>query len=260
MSTLDLSSIDARLAWARGHEARLRGLVNEWMADALAEDKIDDVERGRTVWRVRVVREPPLQIALALGDVLQQARATLDNLVGVLRGRATRSSAFRIDTDPLTFDLDPLRGGRLAGVPSWALATMRDLQPFPGNLYRWQGEQLATLHRLAILDRHRALLLRAGIIDIDKVWASTNRPGETEFGVSDQGRTLTLEHPIGAHVDPHYAATVLALDQSWPDSVWPNHPSVLDVAGSALQVVELVVGMIRERERRESHPTTTATG
>jgi hypothetical protein len=165
-TTLDLSPIDARLAWARGHEARLRELVGEWMADALAEDEFDDVERGLTIWRVRVVREPPLQIALALGVVLQQARATLDNLVGVLRGRATESSAFRIDTDPTKFDDD--RDGRLTGVPSWAVATMRDLQPFPDNLGRWRGEQLATLHRLAILDRHRALLLRAGIIDVER--------------------------------------------------------------------------------------------
>lgn len=257
MPTLDLSPIDARIAWARGHEAQLRDLVNVWMADALAVDECDDVERGRTVWRVRVVREPPIQIALARGDVLQQSRATLDNLVGVLRGGPTKSSAFRIDTDPQTFARDADR--KLTGVPSWAVATMRDLQPFPDNLYRWRGDQLATLHRLAILDRHRALLLRAGIIDIDKVWVSTNRPGETEFGVSDQGRTLTFEHPIGAHADPHYAATVLALDQSWDDSRWPNHPSVLEVAGSALQVVELVVDMIRERARRESHPSTTGT-
>ena len=129
---------------------------------------------------------------------------------------------------------------------------MRDLQPFPDNLLgTWRGQQLATLHRLAILDRHRALLLRAGIIDIDKVWVSTDHPGESRFDVSDQGRTLTLERPIGTHVDPHVAATVIALDWSFDDSVWPNHPSVLEVAGSLLQAVELVVMLIRERAQVE---------
>src|SRR5207247_4241136 len=130
--------------------------------------------------------------------------------VGILRGGSTGQSAFRIDTDPLTYDLDPLRpNGKLRGVPPWALAAMRHAQPFPGNTLQHMGEAIVSLNSLAIIDRHRALLLAGSVIDLDQVWAGTTHPGQSQFTILDGGRALELDYPVGAEVSAHVGATVL---------------------------------------------------
>ncbi len=106
MTTLGLSTIDARLDWAASHASRVRDLTQEWAGRAIAKSSRLDTDRGYRVDRFEVQGDPPPEVALALGDVLHHARAALDNLVGVLRGGATGRSAFRIDTDPALFDRD----------------------------------------------------------------------------------------------------------------------------------------------------------
>jgi hypothetical protein len=249
MAWLDWSPIDARLAWAEAHRARVRDLAAGWAAAALRTDTTLDRERGVWVYRAEVVGTPPADIALALGDVLHHARATLDNLVGVLRGGATEDSAFPITTDAATFDKDPQR--KLAGVPAWARAPIRMVQPFANTPWRGVGEALARLHKAAILDRHRALLLSGALIDIDRTHAATSDPGSPQFGLHEGGRVLTLEYPADAHVTPHTAADVIVREPilRWPDG-YPEFPSGNDVAENAMWAVRVVVDLVRQAEPR----------
>jgi hypothetical protein len=205
-----------------------------------------DTERAVRVFRAEVTGDPPITIALALGDVLHQARAALDNLVGVLRGGATDRSQFRIDTDPAAFDRD--ERGRLAGVPPWALAAIRQVQPFPENPWGHIGEQLLKLHGLAIVDRHRALLLSAALIDLDKTYAATSHPGETDFQIREGGRVLTVEYPEDAQVTPATGAQVIVREEilRWPDGAWPAFPAAEDVAKSVMWAVRVTIDVVRQ--------------
>ena len=249
--TIDLATIEGRLEWADAHAVRVADLSNDWTTDAIRTTTTTDGERRVRVFRAEVVGDPPVTIALALGDVLHQARAALDNLVAVLRGGATAQSQFRIDSDPAEFDRD--ERGRLDGVPPWALAAIRQVQPFPGNPWGHVGEQLLKLHELAILDRHRALLLSAALIDLDKTFAATSHPGKTEFQIREGGRVLTLEYPHDAQVTPATGAQVIVPEEilRWPDRAWPAFPSAEDVAQSVIRAVRVAIDVVRHASSRD---------
>jgi hypothetical protein len=207
-----------------------------------------DPTRGVRVYRAEVVGNPPADIALALGDVLHHARATLDNLAGVLRGGATEESGFPILTDSVAFDKDRRR--QLVGVPSWAVSVIRMVQPFPDAGWRGVGEALARVHRVAIIDRHRALLLSGALIDIDRTHAATSHPSESVFALHPGGRVLTLEYPAAANVTPHTGAGVIVREPvlRWPDGHYPAFPSAEDVAANAMWAVRAVVDLVRQAE------------
>ena len=246
VASIDLTTIDLRLQSANAHAERVAKMSDDWTAGAVRTTTTADTDRGVRVFRAEVVGDPPVTIALALGDVLHQARATLDNLVGVLRGGATDHSQFRIDIDPAAFDQD--ERGRLEGIPPWALAALRQVQPFPGNPWGHVGEQLLKLHGLAIVDRHRALLLSAALIDLDKTYAATSHPGSTEFRIREGGRVLTLEYPQEAEVTPATGAQVIVPEEilRWPDRLWPAFPSAEDVATSVIRAVGVTIDVVRQ--------------
>jgi hypothetical protein len=249
---IDLSAIDARIAWAKGHAARVRQLSGAWAATAIQESTTLEPDRGVQVYRAEVITDPPIEIALALGDVLQQARATLDNLVEVLSTRpASRRSGFRIVTYARRFDANP---GCLDGVPGWAVEVFRSLQPVKDNPLRWIGRELAHLHELAIVDRHHALLLAGrgaggAVIDMDDVWVGTTHPGGSEFRLIDGGRVLLLEAPADARLSPQVGATVLVQEERlrWKGqhARYPWYPSADQVADNALRFVGVVVDEVR---------------
>jgi hypothetical protein len=248
LTTLDLSTIDVRLDWAASHATRVRDLTQEWAGRAIAKSSRIDTARGYRVDRFEVLGDPPPEVALALGDVLHHARAALDNMVGVLRCGATGRSAFRIDTDPALFDRD--KEHKLEGVPPWALVAIRRLQPFPDDSWRTVGEGLLRLHQLAIDDRHHALLLGVGVIDLDQTGAGGT--GEIRFVPRDFTqaaglRVLEVEYPAAAPVSVQTGATILVREESvrWPDDQYPEYPSTIEVAEAALRVAYVVRDQVR---------------
>ncbi len=163
-------SLDARLAWAAQHIARLRSLVDAYQRArpyTVVEELAD--EGATRIVRATLTSGPPAAISLALGDVAHQLRAVLDNAVGALReGGPTGRSAFVITADPETFDR-ACRDGRLTGLPPAVLEVVRSVQPFAGPPYgSWIGSGLEVLDALAQHDRHRAVLLGAGFV---RAWA-----------------------------------------------------------------------------------------
>jgi hypothetical protein len=200
---IDLAPVDARLGRAAVHVAALEAAVGRYVAipPYRRTESVDHMTGAITV-RAEMTQEPPAEIALILSDAVHQLRAALDNLVGCVRpGGPTGASAFPITTEPVRFDRDPDR--KLEGVPDWAVAAIREIQPFPGD--GWQrdvGGQLLSLHDLARLDRHRAPRLVAGVLVPD--WATGT---EVRFRGDRRSWAETI-FKNGEHMRANFAVTV----------------------------------------------------
>jgi hypothetical protein len=252
----DLSDVVARLAWARDHASRVKDLSRAWSERAVTTSTTPDPATGEMVFRAEVASQPGTEIALALSDTLHQARATLDCLVGVLRGGATRASAFLVTRDPAVFDAD--ERGRLAGVPPWAVAAIREVQPFVDTPWRHVGEWLDHLHQLAIDDRHHALLLRSGLIDLGQAWAATTHGGQTRFGMDEGGRVLTLRYPAEAVVSPRVKAEAFVAEARlrWRDRDYPPFPAAPVVADQVVWAADHTIQLLRHfASRSDDEPT-----
>jgi len=237
----DLRPIRARLVWAKGHAARVKSLVEEWAATALVVDVQYDDERKVYVHQARVAVDPPVDIALAVGDVLHQSRATLENLVGVLRGSATSTSGYPIAGTAKAFETQAAT--KLEGVPQWAVDVIARLQPFATEGWSWVGDALLKLHDMAIIDRHRALVIHAGIVDIDQVYLASDHPGETTFRLSQDSQVLTVGTP-DPHAKPHLGATVWLEEPRLRYPGYPFYPSVDDFTDLVTRSVGAVVDLI----------------
>jgi hypothetical protein len=120
---------------------------------------------------------------------------------------------------------------------------------------------LAELHHLAIVDRHRALLVAGvGIIDMGQVWAATSHPGETSFDVRESGRVIELTYPADADVQPHIGAAVLVreprLEWKGEGARYPFYPTARDVAENTLWAVRQTFAVV-ERAAIEAGVTLT---
>jgi hypothetical protein len=109
MVALDLQPVRNRLAWALLHASRLKEQTDKWAVVALVVDKTFDPSTGRIIHRARVTKDPPVDVALGLSDCLHQARATLDNMVGVLRGGAISTSGYPIVSTSAAFDAQAVK-------------------------------------------------------------------------------------------------------------------------------------------------------
>jgi hypothetical protein len=227
MAAPDLLPVRNRLAWALLHSSRLKEQANSWAEETLAVERTTDPNTGMIVHRARVTTDPPVDVPLGLSDSLHQARSTLDNMVGILRGGATQTSSYPIARTPEAFERQA--GLSLQGVPPWAIAVIRRLPAFGSEGWRFIGDGLIRLHDLARADRHRALLLQAGVIDIDKVYVGTAEGAETQFSLSRDLRTITVETSDPKAV-PHFGATVQVSEPVLRYSEYPFYPDVTDVA------------------------------
>ena len=240
----DLSDVEARLAWAEAHARRVADLSAEWTSTAIAT--MSELDGSDEVIRSTIVADPPVTVALAIGDTLQQCWATLNGIVTALRGgEATRRSGFLVETDPNAFDRD--KDGRLAGVPDAARSSLRTLQPFAAGHGQYVGEWIAHVEDLAIIDRHRALLLHVGLIDLDQVSASAPLEADLRWGIEDKGRTLTLRHRAGAAVHSRVGAGLYVAEErlAWADGGYPDYPSAADVAERAVWCVREALQVAR---------------
>lgn len=243
MVALHLQPVRNRLAWALLHASRLKEQTDTWAVEALVVDKTFDPSTGRIVHRARVTKDPPVDVALGSSDCMHQARATLDNMVGVLRGGATSTSGYPIVSTSATFDAQAV--SKLPGVPPWAIAVIRRLQPFSTNGWLWVGDGLIRLHDLAIEDRHRALLLRAGVIDLDEVYVGSSEGASNNFSISPDMRTMTLE-TSDPNASPHFGATVHVTEPALRYVDFPFYPVAWEVAMNSITAVKAVIDAIEQ--------------
>lgn len=251
MPPLDLLPVRNRLSWALLHASRLKEQIDTWADGALVVERMTASDPGRIIYQARVATDPPVDVPLGLSDSLHQARATLDNMVAVLRGGATERSGYPVARTAAGFESQV--ASKLEGVPPWAVDVIRRLQPYGTDGWRFIGDGLIRLHDLAVVDRHRALLLQVGVIDIDEVYVGTAEGAETQFSLSRDLRTMTVE-TSDPKAQPHFGATVQVSEPAlrYPD--YPFYPAATDVAMQAITAVKGVVDMIEQTAAQQRDP------
>jgi hypothetical protein len=242
---IDFAPVKDRLQWAERHGRRVAEMADEYVKQrpfVVTEAH----EGGHHTYTAEIVTPPPVEIALTLSDTLHELRATLDNLVGVLRtGGPSDRSEFIIDTDSDRYG--KREGDRLEGLPPWALDELRAVQPFPDNLGRWVGGRLQQLDALANRDRHRALFVQSGVIEWGEAAVHHAGTGEPQFRVPASRLSMTLDVPDDAVVVPRFEADLILAE---PDLIkgWP----VRDVPDWLSIGVREVVARCEERAGREA--------
>jgi hypothetical protein len=152
-----------------------------------------------------VIREePPRELALPIGDAIQNIRNALDYLVYELTPPSKRKeiqTQFPICTTKAKFKKSGLR--RIAGVSGDEHTLIERVQPYlawnpPGN------DPLAILNKLSNLDKHRLLLTMASAVSESASWIeSTNarveiteyNPGPAKHDAKSLAFTATPEDP-----------------------------------------------------------------
>jgi hypothetical protein len=175
------AAVQARLDRAQRHVDDLEAILGEYVARPPYRVERRTGERGRVIERAELVDQPPIEAAMIVSDAVHQARAALDNLVNGLRPNGPASGIYLpIRSTPEKY-ADAVPGGALSGVPAWAREAIEAIQPFSTDERRWAGDELADLHELARLDRHRLPPIHAAFLLPES--ASADDLSEVEFRV-----------------------------------------------------------------------------
>jgi hypothetical protein len=186
----DLAGVLVRIERAKQHladfEARTRPLLAACRTAVIQEY---DEQRFEYVLRIGQIPAIPQGLSAVLGDAIHNLRVSLDYLIWQLviasGGTPSDKTAFPI----LTVSPTPDRHGQVRvnvnpSVPEAMQRLLREIQPF--NFTHPANHQLAVLHSLDIVDKHRELLFT--FIDASSVgwWGNadlaTLNPGPYESG------------------------------------------------------------------------------
>lgn len=115
----------------------------------------DEPDTGDRVFRVKVLRKPPLELAAIVGDAIHNLRAALDLLIcELVRGEGEAvmdTTGFPVAKSAEAFKSGHLR--KVKGAPKEAIDLIKRAKPYKGG-----NEPLWRLHRLDIADKHRILI------------------------------------------------------------------------------------------------------
>lgn len=179
----------AKLERAREHFAQLGKEGQAFLqSGAYAVEGRESVdEPGALEWVARVTGEPPARLASIVGDVIHNARASLDlavwELVAANGGVGTAATCFPIAKSEEDFVARLPQAA--AGIAEPARRVIEESKPYEaGNLVLYR------LHRLDIADKHRLLLtVGAANRSVGFKLALPQLPGETEV---PEGPTIFL--------------------------------------------------------------------
>lgn len=164
--------------------------------DATHEPNPENPEQE--MYKLRILQAPAyLEWALAVGEIVHNARAPLDHLVNLLvlsnGGTPDTTTAFPIFEDPARYAaLNPKKKTprvdsglrKIEGIDGNAVALITSFQPYGGQQI---GRGLLFLHRLWEADKHRLPLLGAGASLLKSVgwYAGEERPAIVFADVRD---------------------------------------------------------------------------
>jgi hypothetical protein len=219
----------AEMKYARAvHLANeLRGRIDEWSASETLLAELHQVDEHAVEFRIVVKAPPPIdEWSLILGDALHNLRGVLD---AVVWGLATLDGAEPIKPRRVAFVVTQDQAEwaqqvkNLESVPAVYLERLRRLQPWMEGVTR-EDSLLWLLHRLDILDKHRALIsgklrlerVGTGNLDLkmepaetasgsDLVYEMQRAPVEIQNGVMAL-RIRSATHTL--HPDPSQLATL----------------------------------------------------
>jgi len=197
------TGIYAKIERAKKHvgdlEASVQGFIQSNPYEVIRHDEPDT---GDWVFKVRVLRQPPLELSAIAGDAIHNLRASLDLLVCELvrgeRNIVTDKTSFPIARNAKVFKSGHMR--MVEGAPHEAIRLIKRLKPYKGG-----NEALWRLHKLDIADKHRLLITVGGAhqsVVLDFARYFDNLPGMNPELIPPQD----LSMPIGLN----------AADQQWP--------------------------------------------
>lgn len=213
-----------KLERAHEHTVALDAEIADFLAShpyvAIAEI---DPDQGCHVFRLRVRAQPPPRLGLLVGDCLHNLRSTLDHLVWQL-ARTTTPTPSPLTEFPLferAAAYPPGAKGRLQHVPPAAHPLIEAMQPYHGGDF----SRLRTLHTLSNIDKHRTILLCAGValqsLAFDEVWQFASPIEElVTWRAADDGDVLVRLRYVGPaerqqELEPEFSFGV-AFEQGGP--------------------------------------------
>jgi hypothetical protein len=189
--------------------------------------------------RAELVVEPPRRAAMLVSDAVHQARAALDNLVNALRPAGPASGVYFPIRAKESDYAKALGDGALRGVPDWARAAIRALQPFETqDTRRWAGDQLLHLHLLARIDRHRLPPIHAAVVLPDYATGDATAPATARMHGGGQWAEWKYD-PAHSNTRMFRAEILFGPDAGQPDGVdvsgWTRY--LIERAAFAVQVI-----------------------
>jgi hypothetical protein len=138
--------------WAKAEIEKLESDIREFSAANPYEIRSEaDVERGQEVWRFKLSRKAPEAMAIRVGNILQNLREPLDNVLAILsdRHRGKDSSvSFPFSDTIKNYDTELVKIEKL--LPAGAEELIRKAETYPGG-----NTHLRALHFLNRDKKHR---------------------------------------------------------------------------------------------------------
>lgn len=191
-----------KLARASQHFETLEARI-----DAFLEGRpylvVREAQPERTEFRAQIMSAVPGECALLVGDILQNARSSLDHLAWRLAGEnADRHTGFPIYAKREEYGAQDGRGRparssgllKVAGFPSEAQAIVESMQPYQRHEL---GGYLWGLNEYARIDRHRLLHLFGGTTSDVHIEAGV-RNEHGALVMTNEGAAGTINLTLGA--------------------------------------------------------------
>jgi hypothetical protein len=219
-----LAGVWAKMRRAVFHRAALVAAANAY--EALPPYEIRETITGdmKTIRAVATI-PPPEDLALIIGDMVQNLRAALDYMAWAfaltVRAEPSDMTQFPIlKKRPKDFATVP----RLIDVPPSVRDIMEAMQPYQDEdaVGGWIGRHLGVLAQLSNSDKHRLLLPTQRVSVIPKYVAHSTPKGEEsglEFRIDPRYQWAEVVHPVhpGRTFEPHFEAqvTIYHADLPW---------------------------------------------
>jgi hypothetical protein len=180
--TPDLSGVYLKLDRAKKHMETVRRQTKAFIErdpkpfGVRAKETAGSGKTVKHVLRADIREEPPRELALPIGDAVQNIRHALEYFVYELATPARRkrgATGFPIFDDKCRFEV--LGAPKIQGLTGDERTLIERFQPYNTAHPPPRNDQLAVLHKLANQDKHRLLLpVVAAVGELDSWIASTN--------------------------------------------------------------------------------------
>jgi hypothetical protein len=192
-----LSSARLKIARANHHAKALKTAIDAWLKDRPYEVTLDkDPETGEQVCRIHVLRHPPPEWSILIGEIVYGLRSALDHAVYGLSappgGDPPNGTEFPIFKDEAMFRNTNRPGGlwKARGLSPAALSVVDSVQPFRHGGQEPDRHLLWVLQELCNVDKHRMLNLSSTAL------GAMNLTLEAEGSVQVQRSKVREDGPI----------------------------------------------------------------
>ena len=196
--------LNARIVRAEENVRNLDREVTTFLAGSPYYSVQHDEANGDRVWSLKINSEIPLAFSVLVGEIIHDLRSTLDHMIYHLvlqnGGTPTFSTAFPIYDSAMDFKKDGK--SKIKGVSSQVAHVVDTTKPYKNG-----NDALYQLHRLSIIDKHRAPLL-LGATATPKLRATVGKPVSYKhlFPPFEDGMPLLRANKVAGQQDVNLEA------------------------------------------------------